>query len=48
MYDSSSIEAEGVIGTLRMLAAERRRSTGVVSGVTGRLMEDCLQRIRTL
>lgn len=48
VYDSSKIEAEGVIITLRTLAAECKRSTGVVSGLTGRLMEDCLQRMRTL
>lgn len=30
-----------------MFAAEYMRSTGVVSGVIGRFMEDCLQRIKT-
>jgi hypothetical protein len=48
VYDSSRIEAEGVTATLRTLAAENMRSTGVVSGVIGRLMEHCLQRMRTL
>jgi hypothetical protein len=48
VYDSSRIEADGVTATLRTLAAENIRSTGVVSGVTGRLMEHCLQRMRTL
>ncbi len=47
MYDSSRIEADGVTATLRMFAAENIRSTGVVSGVIGRLMEHCLQRMRT-
>jgi hypothetical protein len=30
-----------------ILAAENIRSTGVVSGVIGRFIEDCLHRIRT-
>lgn len=39
---------EGVIDWDIMFAAEYIRSTGVVSGVIGRLIEDCLQRIKTL
>ena len=48
VYDSRRTAADGVMTWLRMFAAVYIRSTGVVSGVIGRFIEDCLHLMRTL